>query len=166
MSVKITDINKIPDLIKNLSNANNKTIEAGVLQEGKQAMIAHVHEYGVDIVVTERMRAYLHHIGIHLRKDTTHIRIPERSFIRSGWDNHEDEIMDEIESFVGDLLERGVDARTFLDMIGTKIEGKLKYQLQEVSDPPLSSVTIENKGSSNPLIDTGSLLDSITHRMK
>lgn len=166
MAVRIQDVNRIPDLMKSLKKIDNKTIEAGVLQEGKQAMIAHVHEYGVDIKVTPKMRAYLHHIGIHLRGDTTHIRIPERSFIRAGWDKNRDKILQDIEKWLDNALDFGVDGTMLLEMIGQMVEGKLKDYLVELSSPPLSDVTIRQKGSSNPLVDTGSLLDSITHRVK
>ncbi len=37
-----------------------------------------IHEYGCIIMVTPRMRAFLHYIGIHLKKDTGYIRIPAR----------------------------------------------------------------------------------------
>ena len=46
------------------------------------AELGAVHEFGCTINVTEKMRAYLHHIGIHLRKDTTSVVIPTRSFLR------------------------------------------------------------------------------------
>lgn len=165
MAVKIKDDNKIPDLIKDITGMTRKGIEAGVLEDGEQAMIAHVHEYGANITVTPRMRAYLHHIGIHLRKDTTHIRIPERSFIRSGWDNSKNRIYEKIESLLRNVIDDGVDFDVFFKEVGREVEGELKKQLVEVSSPGLADVTIERKGSSNPLVDTGSLLSSISNRV-
>jgi hypothetical protein len=47
------------------------------------ADIAWVHEYGCTIRVTEKMRAYLHTQGMHLKASTQYINIPERSFLRS-----------------------------------------------------------------------------------
>lgn len=46
------------------------------------AHLGAIHEYGATIQVTEKMRAYLHHIGIHLKKDTNTVVIPTRSFLR------------------------------------------------------------------------------------
>ncbi len=37
-----------------------------------------VHEFGATIAVTPKSRAFLHYIGIHLKKETTVIRIPPR----------------------------------------------------------------------------------------
>ena len=45
--------------------------------------IAAVHEYGCTIRVTDKMRGYLHSQGLHLKKTTQFIRIPERSFLRA-----------------------------------------------------------------------------------
>lgn len=46
------------------------------------AELGAIHEFGATINVTEKMRAYLHHIGIHLKPDKTSIVIPTRSFLR------------------------------------------------------------------------------------
>ena len=45
--------------------------------------IAWVHEFGYTIRVTEAMRTYLHRQGLHLKKTTEYIVIPERSFLRA-----------------------------------------------------------------------------------
>ncbi|NGP45972.1 hypothetical protein G4V62_13820 [Bacillaceae bacterium SIJ1] len=167
MGVKIKDNNKIPDLMKNLSGMKKRQLEVGVLEDGEQAMIAHVNEYGVDIDVTDEMRGYLSAMGLHLRKDTTVIRIPERSFLRSGWDENEDDISKKIEDLLPEVLDLDIDPETFIDMIGLEVVGRLKDRLIEVSDPPNHPFTEEQKGSSNPLVGReGSLLDSITHRVK
>ncbi|SDI15892.1 hypothetical protein SAMN05192534_12364 [Alteribacillus persepolensis] len=166
MAVRIRDNNNIPELMKNVKDMGSSTIEAGVFGGGEQEMIAAVHEFGVDIEVTDKMRAYLHHIGIHLREDTTEIHIPERSFIRSGWDESEKEINRKIQDLLPDVLELGTDGETFMQMLGLEIEGKLKERLIEVSDPALHPATIERKKSRNPLVDTGSLNDAITSRVR
>ncbi|MBR0096877.1 MAG: hypothetical protein IJP88_06820 [Synergistaceae bacterium] len=45
------------------------------------ANIAAVHEFGCTIKVTPKMRAYLHHNGLHLKKSTQYIHIPPRPFL-------------------------------------------------------------------------------------
>lgn len=40
--------------------------------------LLNIHQRGAIIMVTDKMRAFLHWIGIHLRKDTVMIRIPPR----------------------------------------------------------------------------------------
>ena len=46
------------------------------------AHLGAIHEFGATINVTDKMRAYLHHIGIHLKPETTTSVIPTRSFLR------------------------------------------------------------------------------------
>ena len=70
--------------------ADDSTVEVGVF--GSRARIARVHEFGKDIEVTPKMRAYLHSIGIHLNPKTTHIHIPERSFLRTALAENERKI--------------------------------------------------------------------------
>lgn len=73
-----TKINKIPYV-----SATTKAIQGRKVQVGaasSDAWLAGIHEYGCTIPVTEKMRAYLHGQGLHLKESTTHIRIPERSF--------------------------------------------------------------------------------------
>ena len=41
-----------------------------------------IHEFGATINVTDKMRAYLHYNGIHLKADTSTVVIPTRSFLR------------------------------------------------------------------------------------
>lgn len=49
---------------------------------GEVARLVRIHEYGVTIAVTDRMRGYLHAEGLHLRADTEAIVIPPRPFLR------------------------------------------------------------------------------------
>lgn len=60
-------------------DANN--VFVGV-KKGKEVNIAAVHEFGCTIGVTPKMRAYLHHQGVHLRASTQYINIPPRPFLR------------------------------------------------------------------------------------
>lgn len=52
-----------------------------------------------------------------------------------------------------------------LTRIGLWIEGEIKQRIANGIDPPNAETTIERKGSSTPLIDTGQLRSSITHRL-
>lgn len=52
------------------------------VKKGKEVNIAAVHEFGCTIGVTPKMRAYLHHQGVHLKSSTQYIVIPPRPFLR------------------------------------------------------------------------------------
>jgi hypothetical protein len=68
------------------------------------ADIAAVHEFGTEIEVTTKMRNYLHAIGLHLKAETTHIKIPARPTFGPVLDAEEDEIVKIIEQ----ELEKGL----------------------------------------------------------
>jgi len=78
------------DLVGGITHENPdpNTVWIGVKKgskgsKGDMVDIAWVHEFGYTIAVTPKMRAYLHHKGLHLKTTTTHIHIPERSFLRA-----------------------------------------------------------------------------------
>lgn len=87
--------NQVVEKIRNIMNVLGQkySIKVGILQpEGSKkvegtdlnmAELGAVHEFGATINVTEKMRNYLHSQGLHLRKDTTQINIPARSFLRT-----------------------------------------------------------------------------------
>ena len=64
-------------ILEDATNANTKG-GAGI------AAYAVWNEFGVpNIPVTDKMRAYMHYQGVHLKKDTTSISIPARPFMRT-----------------------------------------------------------------------------------
>ncbi len=143
-----------------------RRMRVGVLDEGEIGMIAHVHEYGCDITVTEKMRAYLHFRGIHLKKETTVIRIPERSFIRAGFDAREAEWRSKVDDIIQGCYDGGIPVDTALDMLGLDLAGQIQEFARDLSSPPNSKATVKLKGSSNPLVDTGRLIGAIRHEVE
>ena len=94
---KYYGVNGAKAVLKNLKHVMRATgqkysIKVGIIgneayqkHEGSgltNAELGAVHEFGATINVTPKMRAFLHHIGVHLKKDTTRIVIPTRSFLR------------------------------------------------------------------------------------
>lgn len=143
-----------------------RRMRVGVLDEGEIGMIAHVHEYGCDITVTEKMRAYLHFRGIHLKKETTVIRIPERSFIRAGFDAREADWRSKVNDIIQGCYDGGIPVDTALDMLGLDLAGQIQEFARDLSSPPNSKATVKLKGSSNPLVDTGRMIGAIRHEVE
>lgn len=166
MSIKITDTNNIPRALKSIGQVDKKSINVGVFGSGDMSMIAAVHEFGAEITVTDKMRGFFRANGVHLKKETKTIRIPERSFLRSGYDENIDSVSRKAEKLIVDLIESGVDPSLLTDSIGRELRDKIKQKLVDVKSPPLSSFTIKRKGSSNPLVDGGNLLGSIDYRVE
>lgn len=163
----MTDVNNVPKLLKVLDELDRHIVQIGVFGEddSEMLMIARVHEFGVNIQVTDKMRGYLHHIGIHLRKDTQEIRIPERSYIRGYFDNKQSEMISQAERLLEQVIRLRTKPMTFFEALGEYIVGEVRKYMVDLKVPANSQVTIDRKGSSNPLIDTGRLLDSITYKV-
>ena len=67
---------------------------------------------------------------------------------------------------VAEALEEHRDLNQTLDAIGAFAAGGVQTYMTELKNPPNSAYTIEQKGSSNPLIDTGTLRASITWKIE
>ncbi|MGG3450190.1 hypothetical protein [Domibacillus aminovorans] len=164
----IRSLSELDALADNLAALNNKKIKVGVFgsDDAEMVTIARVHEYGTKIQVTDKMRAWFAYQGFPLKKETTEIVIPERSFLRSGYDENADDIADKMESLMPDVLDGNLNPDIFADMIGLEMAGLIQKKLRDLRDPANSSMTTERKGSSNPLVDTGRLVGSIRHEVE
>ena len=160
-----TVTNKIPQLTERLKSLNGRRVEVGALQ-GDNRWLAGIHEYGCDIPVTPKMRAFLHSQGLHLKESTTHIKIPERSFLRGGHDKNADRILKQTERAIGLVVDGKMSVDDMLDLYGQQMATAIKTYMRDLRSPENHPFTIEQKGSSNPLIDTGGMLESITWRKK
>lgn len=151
------------------------------------AELGAVHEFGATINVTEKMRAYLHHIGIHLKPETTTITIPARSFLRntllSDWGK--DELLGRVNLDVKDsewnkeyleykLLDKGEEFFLALcEKIGLEAQDMVMTAFAAGGLPdhwtPISEVTRQNRKNdktSPPLVDSGQLANSIAYEVK
>ena len=165
MKVKWTiEKNLFPEMQANLNGINGKKIQVGC--KGENAWLAGIHEYGCKITVTPAMRSWLHRNGLHLKQTTRYITIPERSFLRAGFDKHHMEIIKTGEDIFSLVLEGKIDADTFLNMIGLELATKIKEYAVDLRKPGNHPFTIERKGSSNPLVASGNLVDSIKHSIE
>ena len=156
----------IPKIRESFKELGSKAIEVGVFG-GEQAWLAHIHEYGCIIQVTPKMRAYLKATGLALKPSTTTITIPERAFLRNGYDKGKDEALSAYMDFISALITGNIDADTILEALGTNLEGKIKEYATNQVEPHLHPYTIEHRqhGGSNPLNDTGSMIGAISHRI-
>lgn len=94
------------------------------------------------------------------------ITIPERSFIRTGYDENVDKITNKIESMLNDVLSFDINPDVFLDAIGMEFAGLIQRHMRTISAPANSAATSAVKGSSNPLQDTGRLIGAIRHEVE
>lgn len=159
-----TTRNRFPSMQRGTEALRGLTVNVGV--GGENAWLASIHEYGCVIKVTPKMRAYLHSQGLHLKPTTTEIRIPERSFLRNGYDKNIDDVIDISDATLPDVMIGHLSPEQFGKLIGLQLATSIKEYARDLREPPNSSFTIEQKGSSNPLVDTGNMINAITYWVK
>lgn len=155
--------NEFPSMKKRMDELNGNAIEVGVLR-GENAWLASIHEYGCDIPVTPKMRAFLHGQGLHLKASTTRIKIPERSFLRTGYDQNRDAVIKHAQQMMVDVVSGDMGEGTMLIAVGEELASKIKDYARDLNSPANHPFTVERKGSSNPLVDTGDMIGGITWR--
>lgn len=160
-----TTVNKMPDMTKSIKTLDGRKVEVGVI-EGEHQWLAAIHEYGCNITVTQKMRAYLHYHGLHLSQNTTTIKIPERSFLRTGHDKNIDKVMKQADRAVEQVAGGYMSDQQLLDLVGQVLATNIKTYARDLSNPPNHPYTVEQKGSSNPLVNTGGMIEGITWRTK
>lgn len=150
INIRVTDRNNIPQLIKNLRDLKRFTVKVGVFGDDDSfyAMIASVHEFGVTI-----------------QKESGSIVIPERSFLRTTFDEKQTEWTQFAKRQLKNVLDFNIDARTLYERLGARMVGDIQEKITDLEAPPNASSTIQKKGSSNPLIDSGDLRRRITYKV-
>ena len=151
------------EMIQRMKTLDGKGVEVGVLK-GEHKWLAGIHEFGCNIEITPKMRAYLRGRGLYLKKSTTHIRIPERSFLRTGYDKNRDAVAKKATKCAADVVAGKMTARGCQQAVGMELASKIKDHAIGLSSPGNHPFTVGNKGSSNPLVDSGDMIGGITWR--
>lgn len=90
------------------------------------------------------------------------IGVPRRSFIADWADESEPEAKRRLRKAAERLVEGG-DVDREIRRFGSWAVGQIQMRISRRIDPPLAQVTIDQKGSDVPLIDTEQLRSSITY---
>ena len=167
MSFKDTRNYSLHDKLKEL---NGMRVRVGIVgkSDSKLLTYAAVNEYGANIKITTKMRKFLHWIGIHVKNETTHIVIPERSYIRSIFDNKKvfEKLRKKIQPLLKSVLNGGNDAIDILDFIGLQLTSDVKRAIADMKEPENHPVTIERKGKDKGLlVDSGRLTNAISYEV-
>lgn len=87
--------------------------------------------------------------------------IPARPWLVPGVEKSERDIIDAVGKGIAD----GQNVEQLIEQAGVIAAGSVQQYMTDLSEPANSPVTIAKKGSSNPLIDTGSLRQSVTYKI-
>ncbi|MBK5244295.1 MAG: hypothetical protein JJE18_04590 [Eubacteriaceae bacterium] len=141
MSVK--DTSNVAELLKRMDELRNKTIEVGILSDAGGEIIdrATWNEFGTK-------------------------NIPERSFIRAGYDTNKSKIESQGEKLVNSVVNMAITPNRAAETLGEVAKGMIQDFAVNLSDPPNAESTIRQKGSDNPLVDTGEMIEKINYKVK
>lgn len=154
-------------LIDRLKELDGRKVKVGIVGESDSKLLTYaaVNEYGASIAITQKMRRFLPTIGINVKASTTHIVIPERSYIRSTFDNKKyfEAMKKKLAPIFAKVLEGKNDPYDILEYIGLIYVSNVKSTIANMKEPPNHPVTIERKGKGKGLlIDSGRLVSSIS----
>ena len=161
-----TTKNDFPKMQARIEQLDGKKVSVGVLGGGEQTWLASIHEYGCKIEVTPKMRNYLAATGLHLKKTTTHITIPERAFLRNGYDNNKDDVIKKAEAVLGDVIGGTMSTDQFFELIGLLLKSRIQDYARDLDSPPNHPYTVDRKGSSNPLVSSGDMIGAISYKVE
>ena len=88
---------------------------------------------------------------------------PARPFMRKAVDESKGKVSKLMEGVDGEKLELSPRRA---EMVGLVVEDAIKRSINDLRTPPNSPVTVALKKSSNPLVDTGQMKLSVTHRVE
>lgn len=166
MGCKVKTKKDLTDKLRKIArNLDGTNVNVGVLT-GEHQWLAGIHEYGCKIPVTPKMRAYLHHIGVHLKSSTTQIVIPERSFLRAGYDQCRKDVLRKAERLLPDVLDGTMSVEKYFETVGTQLREYIKEYAIELSDPPKQEWPTRDPGKTNPLVMSGDMVDGIEYEIE
>lgn len=82
-------------------------------------------------------------------------RVPSRPALRNSIDNNKSKIDKVTNQLLDGVLSGRLTVRTALSALGEYQANLMKRSITQLRNPPNKAATIEKKGSSNPLVDTG-----------
>lgn len=207
MAVRVTDTNRIPDLIGIIHRINRMRIEVGVFGSDNSfmAMIATVHEFGLVIKPKGKYLAIPAHKNaegksprdfgnqLSFRKTRNggvlvkesqgrgknrsgakseiyfflvrQVKIPERSFIRSTFDEEQTKWTRYVSQLLGKVFVGDITPNEMFERIGQRMVRDIQKKIRSIHSPAESPMTMRTKKVSNPLIDSGRMRQSVTYKV-
>lgn len=92
--------------------------------------------------------------------------IPERSFMRSTFDENLSGIKQDMDRRYSQVVEGKLTVDKALGLIGLRHQDQIKDKIGSNLPPPNAPATIEAKGSSKTLIDTGAMKNSVHYLVR
>lgn len=148
-SVTVRDVDHGYDaLVKRIYALGAPKISIGIHEEAG----AREHESGMSVVDV----ASIHEFGLG---------VPERSFIRAWFDENQERAKEALRRLLVSVVEGKRKPEQALELFAQWALGEMQARIARSIPPPLAEETIERKGSSVALIDTGQLRSSLSYEI-
>lgn len=92
-------------------------------------------------------------------------KIPERSFVRSTFEDEKQNVARRFEQIVEGINKGDFNVDRKLKAIGIEHEGKVKKKITDIKTPPNAPSTIALKGFDNPLIHKGEMRSKVSSQV-
>lgn len=92
--------------------------------------------------------------------------IPERPFLSNAIRNNQATYKNNMRKGAKKIIDGENTAKGIMTLLGIKAQGDIQEEITALQDPPNTEATIRQKGSSNPLIDTGTMRGSVTYEVE
>lgn len=90
-------------------------------------------------------------------------KIPERSFMRTAFDENIADITTYFSDQLGLVIDKAQNIQQALGLTGQLVTGLIQRKIRQIVIPPNAPFTIIQKGSSKPLIDFGQMIQSVRY---
>ncbi len=146
---------------KDLNKVDGSEVDIGILK-GEVGILDAVS--GKSFEVAEI--AAVHEFGTTKAGRNNSVTIPERSFMRSTFDDNRVKYTQVLKSLMGDVLQGNKTVEQALSLFGERVVGDIKKKITSIREPANAPSTIEGKGFNNPLIRTGTMRSRIKKRVR
>ena len=158
MSVRIRDNDRGWSRIK-------RAVDRAVKTQGKVVVVGFVegeNHDGSDLSVAEV--AAIHEFGAEVEAaDGSVVTIPARSMLRGTFEENRAENVRKLRVLAQATVEGRISVDQALKVFGVDMQGQVVKRINAGITPPNAESTIQRKGSSKPLIDTGQMVQSVTY---
>ena len=93
-------------------------------------------------------------------------RIPARPFVSAAFDENRDDLHRMKSRLWDGLLMGRIGADQAAALLGEHHQNQVQEKITSIQTPPNAASTVEQKGSSNPLIDTGQMRQSVRYEVE
>lgn len=118
------------------------------------------YQRGEETVVSDDGKSRADLVDIAMWNELGTVNIPSRPFMRDSVDKHMDDISHMITAQKEELL-NGSSARKILETIGLFQQDLIQTEIEQGDFVANAPSTIKKKGSDKPLIDTGTMKNSV-----